>query len=66
MLAAQAARDAGTNERAAINDALGSIAAYEGVSGAITFDANGDVVKPLSIVMVRGGRLVSALQQPGQ
>ena len=66
MLAAQAARDAGKNGRAAINDALGDIGAYQGVSGAIKFDANGDVVKPLSIVEVQNGRLVTAPQQPTQ
>ena len=66
MLAAQAAREAGSNDRAAINDALGSIGTYQGVSGAITFDANGDVVKPLSIVEVRNGGLVSAPAQPTQ
>ena len=64
MLAAQAAREAGKNERAAINDALGNIGTFQGVSGAITFDANGDVVKPLSIVAVQGGKLVSAVEQP--
>ncbi len=66
MLAAQAAGNAGKNDRVAINDALGSIGTYQGVSGAITFDANGDVVKPLSIVEVQSGRLVTAPQQPAQ
>ena len=66
MLAAQAAGNAGKNERTAINNALGDIGTYEGVSGAITFDAHGDVVKPLGIVVVRNGRLVTAPQQPAQ
>jgi branched-chain amino acid transport system substrate-binding protein len=65
MLAAQAARDAGTNDRVAINDALTAIGSYQGVSGLMTFDENGDVTKPLSIVMVRKGTLVTAPRQPG-
>ena len=43
MLAAQAAKNAGKNDRTAINDALGTIGTYQGISGAITFDENGDV-----------------------
>ncbi|HMK91762.1 MAG TPA: ABC transporter substrate-binding protein, partial [Thermoleophilia bacterium] len=50
MLAAKAAQLAGKNDRTAINDALAKIGTYQGVSGPITFDQNGDVVKPLSIV----------------
>ena len=64
MLAAQAAKNAGKNDRTAINDALGKIGTYQGVSGPITFDKNGDVVKPLSIVVVKNGHLVTAPQQP--
>ena len=55
MLAAQAAKNAGKNDRTAINDALGKIGTYQGISGPITFDENGDVVKPLSIVIVKDG-----------
>ncbi len=64
MLAAAAAEKAGSNERAAINDALAEIGTYEGISGPITFDENGDVIKPLSIVIVQDGALVTAPQQP--
>lgn len=64
MLAAQAARNAGKNERVAINDALGTIGIYQGVSGPITFDKNGDVVKPLQIVVVHDGALATAPRQP--
>ena len=53
MLTAQAAKNAGKNDRTAINDALGTIGTYQGISGAITFDENGDVQKPLSIVVVK-------------
>ncbi len=64
MLAAAAATKAGSNDRTAINDALATIGTYEGVSGPITFDENGDVIKPLSIVIVENGSLVTAPQQP--
>ncbi|MCX6372006.1 MAG: ABC transporter substrate-binding protein [Actinobacteria bacterium] len=66
MLAAQAAKNAGKNERTAINDALGSIGTYQGISGPVTFDANGDVIKPLQIVIVQDGALATAPQQPTQ
>ncbi len=64
MLAAKAAENAGSNDRTAINDALGSIGTYEGISGAVTFDENGDVIKPLQIVVVQDGALATAPQQP--
>lgn len=38
MLAGQAAKNAGTNARAAANDALGRIGTYEGVAGPIKFE----------------------------
>ena len=63
MLAAQAAKNAGKNDRTAINDALGTIGTYQGISGPITFDENGDVVKPLIIVVVQDGALATAPQQ---
>jgi branched-chain amino acid transport system substrate-binding protein len=66
MLAAKAAEQAGSNDRAAINAALAEIGTYEGISGPITFDENGDVIKPLSIVIVENGSLVTAPQQPAQ
>jgi len=64
MLAAQAAKDAGKNDRTAINDALGKIGTYQSISGPITFDKNGDVIKPLTIVIVKNGKLATAPQQP--
>ena len=66
MLAAQAAKNAGKNERTAINDALGSIGTYQGIAGPVTFDENGDVIKPLQIVVVQDGALATAPQQPTQ
>jgi branched-chain amino acid transport system substrate-binding protein len=66
MLAAQAAKNAGKNDRTALNDALGTIGTYQGISGPVTFDANGDVIKPLQIVVVQNGALATAPQQPTQ
>ena len=63
MLAAKAAENAGSNDRTAINDALGTIGSYQGISGEIKFDENGDVIKPLTIVVVQDGGLVTAPQQ---
>jgi branched-chain amino acid transport system substrate-binding protein len=66
MLAAQAAKNAGKNDRTAINDALGTIGTYQGIAGPVTFDENGDVIKPLQIVVVKNGSLTTAPQQPTQ
>ena len=63
MLAAQAAKNAGSNDRAAINKALAEIGTYQGISGPITFDENGDVIKPITIVVVKDGALATAPQQ---
>ena len=61
-----ALREGGT-DREAIREYLervgrpGGIAAFDGVSGRIQFDENGDVVKkPVTIGVVRGGELVTA------
>ena len=64
MMVAEAAKKAGTNDRAAINDALGQLGTYTGISGDITFDENGDVQKPLNIVEVKDGAMVTAATQP--
>ncbi len=63
MVAAQAATKAGVNERQAINDALMGIE-YSGLTGTFTFDENGDVQKPLNIVIVQDGKLLTAPKQP--
>lgn len=63
-MVAAAATQAGTNDRAAINAALATIGTYEGITGAITFDESGDVLKPLNIVVVKGGALETAPIQP--
>jgi branched-chain amino acid transport system substrate-binding protein len=63
-LVAEAATRAGSNDREAINAALAELGTYQGITGAITFDENGDVQKPLSIVLVEGGQLITAPTQP--
>ena len=63
MVAAQAATKAGVNSREAINEALNGIE-YSGLTGTFTFDENGDVQKPLNIVVVQDGKLVTAPKQP--
>jgi branched-chain amino acid transport system substrate-binding protein len=66
MLIAKAATDAGSNDRQAIEDQLAKMGTYNGISGPTTFDANGDVQKPVDIVMVQNGALVTAPKQPAQ
>jgi branched-chain amino acid transport system substrate-binding protein len=66
MLVAEAATQAGSNDRAAINEMLGTMGSYEGITGTITFDENGDVLKPLNIVVVKDGALATAEIQPSQ
>lgn len=60
----EAIEEAGTN-RAAIRDYVASVGTsrpkFDGVSGAIQFDRNGDVVgKEVAVGVVRGGQLVTA------
>lgn len=66
-LIAQAIRDGGSSRRE-IRDALARIGQdrppYEGVTGRVTFDANGDVPdKSVLVGVVRGGRIVLAAAQ---
>jgi branched-chain amino acid transport system substrate-binding protein len=65
-LIAKAAEAAGKNDRAAINEAIGQLGTYQGITGEITFDENGDVLKPLNIVVVKDGALVTADVQPSE
>ncbi len=64
LMVAEAATQAGSNDRAAINAALANLGTYQGITGAITFDENGDVLKPLNIVVVKDGALATAPIQP--
>lgn len=63
-LVARALREVGTDRRALRDYIAGvgtSAPAYDGVSGAIVFDENGDVSgKEVTVGVVRGGRIVTA------
>ena len=59
------ALQAGHRSRESIRDYLAGVGreggspAFEGVSGPVRFDANGDPVgKPFTVVVIRGGRFV--------
>jgi branched-chain amino acid transport system substrate-binding protein len=64
MLIASAATEAGSNDRGAVNEAIAAMDGYDGITGRIEFDENGDVIKPLNIVVVKDGELSTAPQQP--
>lgn len=57
MMMAQAISEAGSTESADIVTALDAIE-YDGVTGAITFDENGDPIKPIKFIAVEGGEYV--------
>ncbi len=58
-LIADAARRAGSPDPGRIREALAATRGFEGVSGLLTFDDNGDPVdKPAVIVTFKGGRMV--------
>lgn len=66
LLLARAIDEVGTDRRA-LRDYIASVGTrtdpYEGVSGTIAFNEDGDVVgKPVTLGVVRGGRLVTAAQ----
>jgi branched-chain amino acid transport system substrate-binding protein len=55
-LMAEAIQRAGTTNRIRIRDALAATRDFEGVSGRISFDANGDPVKPAVIMEIIDGQ----------
>ncbi len=55
MLLADAVRRAGSADRAAVREALANTVDFQGVSGSIAFDANGDPVKPVVINRLENG-----------
>ncbi len=57
MLLADAIRRAGTTDRATVKNALKQTQNYQGVTGTITFNHQGDPVKSAVIMMVRDGKL---------
>jgi branched-chain amino acid transport system substrate-binding protein len=60
-----AAVEARGPEREAIRSFLAGIKGYQGASGEISFDANGDVHKPVFLKTVRGGNFVRWEPGPG-
>lgn len=50
----------GDTETECIRDYLYETKDYSGISGLTTFDANGDVIKPVAIKIARGGEFVPA------
>lgn len=60
---AEAARLAGNNDRAALNEAFARIKDLPGVTGTTSFDAKGDRLGPLLFLEVKGGKFVLASKQ---
>ncbi|WP_316899771.1 ABC transporter substrate-binding protein [Pseudodesulfovibrio indicus] len=58
MLLREAMEWAGTTDGPKVRDALSRISGFEGVTGAITFDSNGDPIKPMTINQLRYGGLL--------
>ena len=56
MLLADAIRRAGSEDRIKIRDALSKTRNFRGVTGDITFDKNGDPVKPAVIMKIENGK----------
>lgn len=55
MLAADAIRRAGTLEHHAVRQALAATSGFEGITGNITLDINGDPIKPAVIMKIANG-----------
>ncbi|MDR2659452.1 MAG: ABC transporter substrate-binding protein [Spirochaetaceae bacterium] len=58
LLALDAITRAGSADPAAIRDAIAATSNFEGVTGAIIFDENGDATKPAFIKEVKDGKFV--------
>ncbi len=56
QLLADALRRAGTTESSALRDALAATQDYDGVTGRISFNPNGDPIKSLVIMEIENGR----------
>lgn len=56
MLLANAISEAGTSDRAKIRESLAHTDNYQGVTGAITFDKNGDPIKAVVIIKLEDGK----------
>ena len=58
MLIANAMKITGKTDGESIRQYLDSMGIYNGVTGQIKFDANGDVTKPVIFKTVKGGKFV--------
>ncbi|MDR0382752.1 MAG: ABC transporter substrate-binding protein [Spirochaetaceae bacterium] len=58
LLALDAMERAGSTDPQAVRDALAATDGFEGVTGVVSLDANGDATKPAFIKEVRGGEFV--------
>ena len=58
QLIADAARRAGSTDRAALKKALATTRDFSGITGRTTLDENRDALKDAAIIAVRGGRCV--------
>ncbi|MDR2803928.1 MAG: ABC transporter substrate-binding protein [Treponema sp.] len=58
ILALDAIKRAGSTDPAAIRDAIAATRGFEGVTGMVTLDANGDATKPVFIKEVQDGAFV--------
>ncbi|MDR1257181.1 MAG: ABC transporter substrate-binding protein, partial [Spirochaetaceae bacterium] len=58
LLALDAIQRAGSTDPLAVRDAIAATDGFEGVTGVVTLDANGDATKPAFIKEVRGGKFV--------
>jgi branched-chain amino acid transport system substrate-binding protein len=59
MLAIDAIERAGSAERGAVRQALAETRSFPGASGEISFDENGDPIKPVPIMAARDGAFVN-------
>lgn len=57
-LIAKAIKESGKTDATSIKEYLYTIKNYQGASGVITFDKNGDVLKPMAIKTIRTGQSV--------
>ncbi|MCG7334790.1 ABC transporter substrate-binding protein [Sporosarcina sp. ACRSM] len=57
-LIAEAVKNAGTNDRDAIRDALAEIQGFEGVLGTMSFDEDGDIVMEPTVLIIEGNEYV--------
>jgi branched-chain amino acid transport system substrate-binding protein len=57
-LIAEAIKNAGTNDRDAIRDALAEVKDFEGVLGMMSFDEEGDIVMDPTVLIIEGNKYI--------